>query len=186
MLHEALDLAQSGMLGVAEPHRDLALDVERQPFLRPPREKVHVAAHRPQEVAAAAEAAVFAPVIDAFLDQLLAFLHAKDIFRDPVKRVQVAQAALAVLDIGLDQITRLPGAAMPFFALGELGSDEFGAGALHHLLVEARQQFIVELALAEQEACLQNGGADGHVRLGLADGFADGARGVADLQPHVP
>ena len=28
MLHEALDILQSGMLGVAEPHRDIALDVE--------------------------------------------------------------------------------------------------------------------------------------------------------------
>ena len=28
MLHEALDILQSGMLGVTEPHRDIALDVE--------------------------------------------------------------------------------------------------------------------------------------------------------------
>ena len=28
VLHEALDVAQAGMRGVAEPHRDIALDVE--------------------------------------------------------------------------------------------------------------------------------------------------------------
>jgi len=28
MLHEAFDVFQPGMLGVAKPHRDLALDVE--------------------------------------------------------------------------------------------------------------------------------------------------------------
>ena len=55
VLHEALDVAQAGMRGVAEPHRDLALDIERQPFLRAAGDEVHVAAHRPQKILAAAE-----------------------------------------------------------------------------------------------------------------------------------
>ena len=142
MLHEALDVAQARVLGIAEPHRDLALDVEGQPLLRPSREEVHVAAHRPEEIAAAAEAAVLARVVDAFLDELLALAHAIDVFGDPVERVQVAQAALAVLDVGLDQITRLAGAAMALLALGELGGDELGGGALHDLLVEARDELV--------------------------------------------
>ncbi len=29
VLHEAFDVAQAGMAGVVEPHRDIALDVER-------------------------------------------------------------------------------------------------------------------------------------------------------------
>ena len=95
---------------------------------------------------AAAEQAVFARVEDAVLDQLLALAHAIEIFADPEQRVQVAQAALAVLDVGLDQIARLPGAAVALLALGELGGDEFGAGALHHLLVEARHQLVEQLA----------------------------------------
>ena len=56
----------------------------------------------------------------------------------------------------------------------------------HHLLVEARHQFVEQLAVAEQEARFENGGADGHVRLGLADALVDRARGVADLEPGVP
>ena len=92
VLHEALDVALARMLGVAEPHRDLALDVEGQPLLGPPGDEVHVAAHRPEEIAAAAEAGIFAPVVDAVLDQLLALLHPVDVFGDPVERVQVAQA----------------------------------------------------------------------------------------------
>ena len=55
MLHEALDVAQPRMRGVAEPHRDIALDVERQAFLGAAGEEMHVAADRPQEVLAAAE-----------------------------------------------------------------------------------------------------------------------------------
>ena len=55
VLHETLDVLLARMRGVAEPHRDLALDVERQPLLGAPGEEVHVAAHRPEEILAAAE-----------------------------------------------------------------------------------------------------------------------------------
>ena len=75
---------------------------------------------------------------------------------------------------------------MALLALGELGGDELGAGALHHVLVEARDQLVEQLAVAEQEARLEQRRADGHVRLGLADALVDRARGVADLEPHVP
>src|SRR5262247_2752650 len=102
------------MLGVAEPHRDLALNVEGQPLLRPAGQEMHVTAHGPEEIAAAAEPAVFARVVDAVRDELLAVAHAIDIFGDPVERVQVALPAFAVLDVGLDQITRLAGAAVAF------------------------------------------------------------------------
>ncbi len=53
-------------------------------------------------------------------------------------------------------------------------------------LVEARGQFLIELGVAENVARLQKRGADGHVRLGLADALVDRAGGVADLEPHVP
>ena len=89
----------------------------------------------------------------AALDQLLDVAHAIDVFGDPEQRVQVAQAALAVLDVRLDQIARLAGAAVALLALGELGGDEIGAGALHDLLVEARHQ------LVEQLACRRAGSA---------------------------
>ena len=54
---------------------------------------------------------------------------------------------------------------MALLALGELGGYELRGGALHDLLVEADHQLVEELALAEQEACFQDRGADGHVRL---------------------
>ena len=174
------------MLGVAEPDRDLALDVERQPLLGAAGDEMHVAAHRPQERFAVAEELVFVLVEHAAFDQFVRLAHAIDVFRDPEQRVQVAQAALAVLHIGLDQIARLAGAADAVLAFGQLGGDEFGAGIAHHLVVEAGLQLVEQSAVAEQEARFQNGGADGHVRLGLADAFVDRARGMADLQADVP
>ncbi len=47
-------------------------------------------------------------------------------------------------------------------------------------------QFVEQLAVAEQEARFEDGGADGHVRLGLADALVHRAGGVADFQPDVP
>ena len=148
--------------------------------------EMHVTAHRPEEILAAAESLQFVLVEHAVIDQFLDIAHAIDIFADPEQRVQVAQAALAVLHIGLDQIARLAGAAQPVLALGELGGDEFGAGALHDILVEALDQFVEQRAVAVQEARFEDRGADRHVRLGLADAFVDRARRVPDLQPHVP
>ena len=75
---------------------------------------------------------------------------------------------------------------MTLFALGKLGGDEFGCAALRHFLVEARGQLIVELDVAEQISRFEERGADRHVRLGLANRFIDRARGVADLQSHIP
>src|SRR5664279_3924664 len=103
-----------------------------------------VAADRPQEIGAAAEGAILLRVEYAAFDQLIGLAHAVDIFSDPEQRVQIAQAALAVLYIGFDQIARLSTAAMAFLALGELGGDEFGRVALHDFLVEAVDQLVVK------------------------------------------
>ncbi len=100
--------------------------------------------------------------------------------------MEIAQAALAVLHVRLDQVARLSRAADAVLALGQLGGDELGGGVAHHLIVEARHQLVEQLAVAEQEPCFQDGGADGHVRLGLADAFVDRAGGVADLQARIP
>ncbi len=186
VLHEAFDRRQAGMRRVAQPLRDLALDVEMQPLLRLAGEEVHVAAHRPQEILGLLEFAIFGLGEDAFLDQFLAGAHAIEIFADPEQCLQVAQAALAVLDVGLDQIAALARLGMALVAFGELGLDIFGSGGAHHLVVEAGQQFVKELAFAPQEARFQDRGADGDVGARQPQAFLDVAGGVADLEPHVP
>ncbi len=60
------------------------------------------------------------------------------ILADPEQRVQVAQPALAFLDVGLDQIARVAGLAVALVALGKLGGDEFRTGAGDDFLVETR------------------------------------------------
>ena len=113
-------------------------------------------------------------------------LHAVDVFGNPEQRVQVPQPAFAVLDVRFDQIARLSAAPDAVFAFRELGGDEIGGGVAHDFVVKARHQFVEQLAVAEQKARFENGGADRHVRLRLADAFIDRAGGVADLQPRIP
>src|SRR5262245_15407676 len=91
----------------------------------------------PQEALAAAKGGVLvvrkelAPV--AVLSQSVAV----EVFRQPVQGVQVAQATLAVLDVGLDAVARLTRPLVPLVALGELGLHELPARAGQHLLGEA-------------------------------------------------
>src|ERR1700750_1609071 len=75
---------------------------------------------------------------------------------------------------------------MPLFALGKLGGNELGRRALHDLLVEALDEFVIELLIAGQESRLEDRGADGHIAARLPDRFIDRAGGVADLQAPVP
>jgi hypothetical protein len=88
---------------------------------------MHVAADRPEEIFATAECAVFLRIEHALLDEVRSVMDAIDVLRDPEQRVQIAQAALAILDVGFDQITRLTGTAMTLLALRQLRGDEFGA-----------------------------------------------------------
>src|SRR5579871_4254193 len=71
VLHEALDVLHARMRGIAEANRELALQVEGEPLLGPPCDKVQIAAHRPEEIGAAPERAVFLRVEHAALQQLL-------------------------------------------------------------------------------------------------------------------
>jgi hypothetical protein len=77
------------------------LQVEGQAVFGAAGDHVQVAAHRPEEVLGAVERAIFRRQ-QADIDQFGRIAHLVDIFADPVERVQVAQAALALLHVGLD------------------------------------------------------------------------------------
>src|SRR5262249_2762885 len=104
VLHAALDLAQAGMLGVAEAERHLVLQVEGEPLFGAAGEEMQMAAHRPEKIAAAAEERKLGGREDALPHQIRDVADAVDVFRNPEQRVQVAQAALTVLDVRLDEV----------------------------------------------------------------------------------
>src|SRR5580692_13212121 len=117
VLHEALDVAQAGMFGVAKSDRDFALDVERQTLLGSAGEEVHVAANRPEKIFATPEHVVFVAVENAAIDQFLGLANPIDILGNPEQRMQIAQSTFAVFDIGLDQIARLAHPSVALLAL---------------------------------------------------------------------
>ena len=137
VLHEALDGAQAGMPAIAELFRHQRLKIEAQALLGALGEKMQLAAHRPEEALAAAEAAVFGWGEHPGIDELLLGRVGVKVLGEPVQGMQIAQATLAVLDVRLDQIARGTGAGMTGVLLLELGIDEGPHARLQHVLAEA-------------------------------------------------
>ena len=136
--HEALDRALSRPVGIMHPRRDLALIVEGQPLLGAAGDQVEMAAHRPEEALGALELAQLGRREQADVDQLGDAAHPIGIFADPEERVQIPEAAFALLDVGLDDIAAVAHPFVPRVALVELLLDEAGDLAGDDLLPEAR------------------------------------------------
>ena len=156
VFHEALDVVLPGARGVAQPFGDRPLQVEAQALLRATRQEMQVAAHRPEEFLAAAKQREFPRRKQAGGDEFARIADAIDIFGDPEQRIEIAQAALSLLDVGLHEIPRFAGALDPRIALGELGGDEFARRLGDDLLVEAGEKPLEQRLVAAQEASLEN------------------------------
>ena len=100
--------------------------------------------------------------------------------------MEVAQAALAVLDVGLDAVARLAGAPMTLVALGHLGLDELLGGALYDLALEASHQVFKQRLVAEDQAGIEESGANGDVGACQLERLVNGARGMTHLEAEVP
>ena len=187
--HESLDALEAPVLLVAEHLGEHGLQVEGQPLLRPAGHEVDMAAHRPQHPLALA----IEPELRGREHRqlggpgLIARLRKAQIARQPVQRMQVAQAPFAILDIGLHPVAGLSGALVPLVALGELGLEEGACvRSAHDLLPEPPLELGKELGAAQDEPRIEKRGADRHVGLGQGHALVDGAHGMTDLQPHVP
>ena len=186
VLHEALDRNQAGARArIAQPFGEHRLHVERQPLLGPAGDEVQMAAHRPEEFLAAAKRGALGGSEDRrFLVPGIA--ADSQILGQPLQRVQIAQTAFSILDIGLDAIARFARPPVALVALGELGGDELAGGAFRDILGEAAIELLEQGLIAEDEASVEDRRADGDVGVGELDALIDGARGVADLLPHIP
>ena len=104
VLGEALDAAAARPVLVAQPFGDLALQVERQAIVGAGRQVVDVAAHRRQEALGALEQPRLLLGEHALGHEVAGGAHAIEILGDPEQQVEIAQAALALLDVGLDDV----------------------------------------------------------------------------------
>ena len=182
VLHEAFDTARPGMVGVAHAGSDFGLDVQGEAVLRPAGQVMEGAAQRPQEVLRFGELGELVPGQHAALDQLAHVVDPVEILGDPEQGVEVPQAPLAVLYVGLDHIARVAHAPVTLVTLGEFGLDELDVGAIHDLRREAPLELRVKPAVAPHIARFEDAGADRVIGLGETDAVIDGARGVAHLE----
>jgi hypothetical protein len=118
VLHEPFDRGKARMVLIAETLGDIALNVEGEPLFGLAGEEMHVAAHRPEEIFGLFEKLEFAARQHAETDQFGGVADMVEVFGDPEQRVEIAQSALAFLDIGFDKIAGVPGLAVAFVALG--------------------------------------------------------------------
>ena len=184
--HEPLHRRLVAASAPAHAPRHLRLAVERQLLLGPPGQQVQVDAHPPQEV----ESLVKGPPLPRG-QQRVHDGRAKPAFRrqrprDPEQGVEVAQAALAVLDVGLDLVAdgaRLFVARGPLLQLG--GDEGPGIGAPRHV-AEACDQQVRQPGVPRQRPRLQQGGAHRHVRARQRQRLVHRPEGRADLEPQVP
>ena len=124
---------------------------------------MQVAAHGPQEVEGLDKRPDLAPLEHLQLQHLFDGLAGMQVLGDPEQRVEVAKAALALLDIGLDHVAAGAGAGVAFVALLQLGSDELGPGAAHDLALKAPHQLVGQLFVADQASAFQDRRPDGEV-----------------------
>ncbi len=184
--HEALDRALAGSVDEIHARGHIALQVEGQPVLLAPGNGVQMAAHRPEEVLGPAKRAIFGAGQQAGIDQFGRGADLVDIFADPVERVQVAQAALALFNIGFDDIARIAHALVPLLALKQFFGDELLFRSCDDIGPEPLARLLEQGLVAPQEPPFQQSGADGQVLPGHLDHVVDAAAGMADLQPQIP
>ena len=75
---------------------------------------------------------------------------------DPVERLQVAQAALALFQVRLHHIARIAVPGMAPVALGQLVGNELGVLALHGLLLEQLEHVCSQDLVAADEPRVQH------------------------------
>jgi hypothetical protein len=186
VLHEALDAARAAMVRVAHAPPDFALHVEGEPVFGPPRDVVQMAAHAREELLALVELGRLVGREDALQHEIGHLVDAVNVFADPEQRVQIAQAAFAVLHVGLEHVARVARALVALAALVELGLDEVGGRRLGDLGEKALLELEEQLVVAPQIAALEQGRADRVVLAREAQALFDRARGMPHFQPQVP
>ncbi len=100
--------------------------------------------------------------------------------------MQVAQAALAVLDVGFDLVAAFAGGAMTRIAFGHLRIDESAGGAGHDLVAETLLEGGVELRVTVNETRIEQGCAYRDVAGTQLYALVDRARGMPHLEAQVP
>ena len=132
--HEALDGAVGRRMRIAHRYGQRQLPVKGQALLGALHLVMQMNAHPPQKLPRLVKRVIFLLGQQLHADQVFERLDRIGIARHPPQRMQVAQAALAFLDIRLEHVARIAETHMARIALGELGFDEFQRRTGHDFL----------------------------------------------------
>ena len=181
--HQPLGGALAAERAVAEALGDGGLQVEHQAILAPPGDRVQAGADQLQHALVALQLAHLERRDQAVRGELLPGAAEARGARDPDHGLQVAQAARALLAVGLERVRRVLVLLVALAHLERLGAQE-------RLRVHRRRGRLLErlehLARAAQEARLEQRRLHGDVGQRHRHAFVDGAHARADLEPDVP
>ncbi len=174
--------------GAEEAHApgNLRLQVEAQPLLRPCPQQVHIGPHGGKETIGLR---VISPLVAAqqiVAHQRLRLLQPVAIARQPGQRLQVAQTALALFHIRLEQEARVTPLGMAGIALAQFILSELARFEPHHFTLDGFFQCQIFFTVAAHQPRIHQAGGDGMVVLRRFHRPRDAAHRMADRNLHVP
>ena len=179
------DAAAIARVGV-EHRRDRLLQREAQVILASARGRVHQDAHPHQPLDAAVNACASRPVITPMRQQLLRIGRAEAGLRRPATDAEIAQAARAVLQIGLEQEDRVAEAAVAFLLLGAQARHEVLRRGLGDARAEGGQELVGQRPIAGQEARVEQRRRRRQIVGRQRQRLIVGAHGVPGVDLRVP
>ena len=185
--HQLLDAELAvPVVGVAERRGETALVVEREPIVAPAGRVMQLVAEAPEQVAGRARRRHLAVRQQASLPCLAEAGHLVAHARDPERRLQVAQASFALLQVRLEQPDRPAVTHAALVELLQLVADELLHPPLLQLGDGGPLETFEELRVACHQAPVEQRGADGVVFTREIDALVERARRVPCLEPGIP
>ena len=184
--HECLAAAQDGFLWVVEVGGDNTLESEGEDVTTASAFVVEFVADAVQEVVSSDELAAGAFGDDFSIDEFLEGGEAAFDTCDPEDILVIAQAAAAFLDL---RLLKEDGMGVFVVALAQVLAPELEKGLLTFadaLLVETFGEGVVEGFVADNQACVHEGGFADLVFAGFTDALGNRAAGMANLESGVP
>ena len=186
IFHELFDGSAGRPVPISQTFRDVRLHVERKSFFSPTGDTMQLTADVPEEVFRRAECRELFIGKHAVPDELGRVDGAVQIISDPVEGLQVAQTALAVLDIGFDQIAALALFVMARIPFSELGLNEVPSGSHGDFCAEAFHKRFGEMRIATNEPRFEQACPHGHILPRKPQALVQRARRMADAEAEIP
>ena len=184
--HEALDAQCGARLLVVEGLGHLFLLFEVELVVFSTAYIMQTVSDPHQHIVGIAEALTLAGQKKAGVDNVVESGNAEDHLGGPDHRLDIAEPAFALLDVGLQQVAV---AAEPLPALAaqliEI-ADEFTASAVDKLVPEIGHELVEQISGAPDTAPVEQSNLKNNIIGGLLERFLDGPNPVPNLETGIP